>query len=153
VLAELPLTPNGKLDRKRLAGAAVAKTGVYVEARNETEAQVARIWSEVLGLERVGVEENFFTLGGHSLLATQVVSRLRQEFGLDIALRSMFEAPTVARLAQLITQAQEAATTQPALAAVSRGDGNFQQLVSHLQSLSAEDVKNLLSQKRSILSS
>jgi len=127
--------------------------GVYVAPRTATEAQVAQIWSEVLGLERVGVEENFFTLGGHSLLATQVVSRLRQEFGLDIALRSMFEAPTVARLAQVITQSQEEVTTLPALEAVSRGDGNFQQLVSHLQSLTAEDVKNLLSQKRSILSS
>ena len=153
VLAEMPLTPNGKLDRKRLAGAAAAQTGVYVAPRTATEAQVAQIWSEVLGLERVGVEENFFTLGGHSLLATQVVSRLRQEFGLDIALRSMFEAPTVARLAQVITQSQEEVTTEPALEAVSRGDGNFQQLISHLQSLSAEDVKNLLSQKRSILSS
>src|SRR5262249_30830492 len=153
VLAEMPLTPNGKLDRKRLRGAAVAKTGVYVGARNETEARVAQIWSEVLGLERVGVEENFFALGGHSLLATQVVSRLRQGVGLGSALRSMFEAPTVARLAQVIAQSQEEATTLPALEAVSRGDGNFQQLISHLQSLSAEDVKNLLSQKRSILSS
>jgi len=153
VLAEMPLTPNGKLDRKRLTGAAVAKSQGYVAPRNATETRVAQIWSEVLKLERVGVEENFFTLGGHSLLATQVVSRLRQEFAIDIPLRSMFEAPTVARLAQVIDQSQEETTTLPALEAVSRGEGNFQQLISQLQSLSAEEVKSLLSQKRSTLNS
>ena len=103
LLAELPLTPNGKLDRRALAGAEI-KGGAreYVAPRSVTEQRVAEIWSQVLGVKRVGVEENFFELGGHSLLATQAVSRLRAEFGVEIALRWMFEAPTVARLAKKI---------------------------------------------------
>jgi amino acid adenylation domain-containing protein len=100
VLETLPLTPNGKLDRAALPApdAAGSREGAYVAPRTPTEERMAATWAEVLGLERVGVEASFFDLGGHSLLATQVASRVREAFGVDLPLRALFEAPTVAEL-------------------------------------------------------
>jgi hypothetical protein len=79
-----------------------ARTGgeAYVAPRTPVEVTVAEIWAEVLGLDRVGIHDDFFELGGHSLLATQVVSRARDASGVDIAMRSLFERPTIAGLAQ-----------------------------------------------------
>ncbi len=100
VLDALPLTPNGKIDRRALPEPASATTEQeYVAPRTTVEEMVAGVWVEVLGVERVGVNDNFFDLGGHSLLATQVVARLRQACNVDLPLRSMFESPTVAQLA------------------------------------------------------
>ncbi len=100
VLETLPLTSNGKLDRAALPApdTAGARDGAYVAPRTPTEERTAGIWAEVLGLERVGVEASFFDLGGHSLLATQVAARVREAFGVDLPLRALFEAPTVAEL-------------------------------------------------------
>jgi acyl carrier protein len=69
------------------------------------EEDLARIWAEVLGLEQVGVHDNFFELGGHSLLATQIASRVRELYDVEVPLRSLFESPTIAQLAALITEA------------------------------------------------
>ena len=106
-LSTLPLTANGKVDRRALPapderGADPGLT--HVPPRGEVELRVAAIWSEVLRRERIGARDNFFELGGHSLLATQVLSRLRAAFGIDLALRALFDAPTVAGLAELIVQ-------------------------------------------------
>ncbi len=99
-LPRLPLLPNGKLDRRALpapdAAASPAAAARSAPPEGPLEEIVAAIWAEVLGVERVGAEEGFFTdLGGHSLLATQVVSRVRERLGIELPLRSLFEAPTV----------------------------------------------------------
>jgi acyl carrier protein len=104
-LERLPLTPNGKVDRKALPAPADSdRCGQeeYVAPRNDTEQALADIWCKVLGLARVGIHDDFFGLGGHSLTATQVVSRVREVLGVEIALRALFERPTVAQLAEAV---------------------------------------------------
>ncbi|MEA2693436.1 MAG: hypothetical protein QOJ16_2823, partial [Acidobacteriota bacterium] len=114
LLAALPLTPNGKVDRRALARldprAESGAEGAYVAPRTPVEELVSGIWSEVLAIEQVGAEDDFFGLGGHSLLATRVISRVRQAFGIDLALRSLFEATTVAAFAQEVESALAART-------------------------------------------
>src|SRR6185436_18346882 len=115
-LETLPLTPNGKLDRGALPIPDLAQPElekVYVAPRTEVETLLVNIWAQVLGLERVGVHDNFFELGGHSLLATQVVSRIRQAFQVELPLRTLFEAPTVAELARRLQQSEAGETLSP----------------------------------------
>ena len=104
VLDALPLTPNGKIDRKALPAPDQASYGArgYEAPVGEIETTLAQIWTEVLKLERVGRQDNFFELGGHSLLAMQVVSRVRQALGMELPLRDLFAAPTIARLGSRI---------------------------------------------------
>ena len=103
MLDELPLNANGKVNRKVLPEPETTGGTIgYVPPRTPTEQIVAGIWSEVLKLEQVGVEDNFFDLGGHSLLAAQVVSRVRTACKVELPLRALFEAGTVAALAQII---------------------------------------------------
>jgi amino acid adenylation domain-containing protein/non-ribosomal peptide synthase protein (TIGR01720 family) len=98
-LAELPLQPNGKVDRKRLPEvAAVVGAGVQVGPRNEVEEALCRIWAEVLGVERVGIHNNFFELGGDSILGIQIVARANQA-GLRLTAKHLFQYQTVAELA------------------------------------------------------
>ncbi|MGG4444259.1 phosphopantetheine-binding protein, partial [Brevibacillus fortis] len=104
-LEAMPLTPNGKIDRKQLPEpewAQVASTQEYVGPRNQKEELVATIWSQVLGIEKVGIQDNFFELGGHSLLATRVISRLRDMFAGEVPIRILFENPTVAELSEAL---------------------------------------------------
>ncbi|MCX4744348.1 amino acid adenylation domain-containing protein [Kitasatospora sp. NBC_01287] len=110
-LDHLPLTPNGKIDRKALpAPAAQPEASAQVAPRTPTEEAVTAIWREILGVESIGVHDNFFQLGGHSLLATRVTSRIRAALGVDLPVRTLFTAPTPAELA---TEIAESATAQP----------------------------------------
>ncbi|HEY0525842.1 MAG TPA: amino acid adenylation domain-containing protein, partial [Stellaceae bacterium] len=106
VLEALPLNANGKIDRKALPPPDLARGEVdYVAPRGATEEIVAGIWSEILGVDRVGAHDNFFDLGGHSLLATQVMSKLRTAVAIELPLRALFEAPTVAGLSSRLDAA------------------------------------------------
>ncbi len=99
-LESWPLLPNGKLDRKALpAPGEFDNARSFIEPRTPVEERLAKVFSAVLRVERVGVHDDFFALGGHSLLATQIVSRVREELGVELSLRALFEAPTVASLA------------------------------------------------------
>src|SRR5439155_11287711 len=107
LLDALPLTPNGKLDRKALPPpdlAGQSQDDGFVAPRTPVEEALARIWAEVLRVDQIGVNDNFFALGGHSLLATQLIARMHDAFEVDLPLRSLFEAPTVAGLAAAIAR-------------------------------------------------
>ncbi len=111
-ISAIPLLRSGKTDRQTLAAMAVASKGettTEVEhTTSRTETVIAAIWRSVLGLSHINVDQNFFDIGGHSLLATQVLSRVRTEMGVDINLRDLFAAPTVAALARDVDQRQGA---------------------------------------------
>jgi amino acid adenylation domain-containing protein len=113
----LPVTANGKLDRKALlASSERESTQAYVRPRNDTEQQVAAIWQEVLGVDKLGARDDFFELGGHSLLATRVASRISHVFGVDLPLRTLFERRELGELAAAIDRARESrADRRPAL--------------------------------------
>jgi amino acid adenylation domain-containing protein len=102
----LPLTPNAKVDRKALPapiwGQTESAAAAHIAPRNPFEEVLAGIWSQVLGVERVGVDDNFFEAGGHSLLATSFVSRVREVFQIELPLRRLFETPTLAGIAESI---------------------------------------------------
>ena len=124
VLDALPLTANGKLDRRGLPKPELkgSEGDGYVAPRTATEEILCGIWAEVLRVERVGVEDNFFEMGGHSLLATQVVSRVREVFEIELALQSLFEEPTVRGLARAV-EGGEKQEGVPRLVAVGREGG------------------------------
>ncbi|MFP2934480.1 condensation domain-containing protein, partial [Pyxidicoccus sp. 3LG] len=117
-LAALPLSPNGKLDRKALPAPDVQGESL-VPPSTPTEQVLASLWCNLLRIGAVGREGHFFALGGHSLLATQLVSRIRSAFGVELPLRAIFEAPTLAAQARRIDNLHhEKATAAPPLLAV-----------------------------------
>jgi amino acid adenylation domain-containing protein/non-ribosomal peptide synthase protein (TIGR01720 family) len=111
-LAALPLTLHGKVDLRALGLIAPTESGravqAFVEPRGRTEELLAGIWAEVLGLERIGAHADFFAAGGHSLLGVQVVSRVREVFGIELSLRDLFETPVLSALAQRVEEAGSA---------------------------------------------
>jgi len=109
VLDEWPLTPGGKIDLHALPKPDSAKLQgrTLVAPRTPVEQMLASIWSELLGLARVGIHDNFFESGGHSLLATQLISRVREKFQVEVALRQLFERPTIESFATVIEEAQQ----------------------------------------------
>ena len=140
-LEEMPLTPNGKLDRKalgRLALPELTPTEEWVAPRTPVERELARIWSELLGLpeDRVGVHDHFFDLGGHSLMATRVAARIEESFSVRLPLRTLFQAPTVAGLAERI-EAERPETTEAAAIA---------EALERIEELSEEEAAALLAE-------
>jgi amino acid adenylation domain-containing protein len=119
VLDALPLTPNGKVDRKALPAPDHSPRELkesYQAPRTPAEEMLVEIWAEILKLERIGIHDNFFDLGGHSLLATQVISRVRTAFQTEVALRTLFEMPTIAEFANAIVTERAATLDDGALA-------------------------------------
>ncbi len=108
ILEQMPLTPNRKVDRKALSAIGSDKLPVeasYEEPRTPGETALVTIWTNILGRDRIGIHDNFFALGGHSLLAVQVLSRIRAIYPVDLPLRTIFERPTIASLAQAVENA------------------------------------------------
>lgn len=145
-LTELPLTPNGKVDRRALPAPSAVPTpaaGPRTAPRNATENLVAGIWREILECDQLGIDDDFFHLGGHSLLATQIISRLSQALEVEIPVRMIFEAPTIASLARAVDEAQ----LQPASridSPVRREPSQAEKLLARLESLSEIEVEELL---------
>src|SRR5215831_1038134 len=127
-LEKLPLTPNGKVDRKALSQMEMAQGRTIEVSRsfpNPVAEVLASIWADVLGIDAVGLQDNFLELGGHSLLATRVFSRVREAFQVDLPIRALFDAPTLAELTMAVEQAM--ATTDaaaPPIRRIARG-GDF----------------------------
>ena len=115
VLERLPLTQNGKLDRRALPAPEAGSAREHRPARTPAEAVLCALFAEVLRVERVGLDDNFFELGGHSLLATRLISRVRASLGVELSIRSLFEAPSVGQLSQRLSS--EAGAVRRALTA------------------------------------
>ena len=127
VLDSLPLTPNGKVDRRALPAPDQARPELaeaYVAPRTPVEEALCSVWVEVLGVGRVGIHDNFFELGGHSLLATQAASRVRDALRVEVPLRWLFEAPSVAVLAPRVeSMLKGGAAPPPPVVRAARGEG------------------------------
>lgn len=141
-MEKLPLTANGKLDRRGLPepeGLRPELESGYAEPGTETEKKLAEIWAQVLGVEKVGVHDNFFDLGGHSMLATQIISRTRKMLQIELPLRRFFEAPTIAELVSVIGEIER--RNRLALLASELAE------VQELEGLSESEAKRLLEEE------
>lgn len=137
LLEELPLTPNGKIDRKALPDSQILRTDIqFVAARNPAEEVLSLIWAEVLNIEKVSIHDNFFEIGGHSLLATQLISRVRQDFDLELPLIYLFEKPTVAGVVEVMANLMGGQEVIDEIARV----------LQETEQLSAEEVQSMLAQ-------
>ncbi|NEB76150.1 hypothetical protein G3I40_13105, partial [Streptomyces sp. SID14478] len=107
VVDRWPIGPNGKLDRAALPSPSSLRPALatgYVAPRDDTERIITRMWQEALGLDRIGVHDDFFSLGGHSLLAVQIVGRIQEAFGCELPLGVLLRAPTIAAVGEWISQ-------------------------------------------------
>ncbi len=141
MLNALPLTPAGKIDRKALPFPGSARPELdtsFVAPTTPVEEELAKIWAEVLSLDQVGIQDNFFDLGGHSLLATQVISRVINTFNVELPIKSLFESPTVADMAVVITENM----------AKKAGGEELARMLAELESISDEEARKRLAEDR-----
>ncbi|OYD86628.1 hypothetical protein CDG77_34005 [Nostoc sp. 'Peltigera membranacea cyanobiont' 213] len=135
----LPLTPNGKINRHALPAPDLSQISLengFVAPHSPREKILADLWTELLGLEKVGIHDDFFEMGGHSLLAIQLISRLREAFSIQLPLRCLFESPTIAELAELLAAQQ-----------IEQAENNMlEQFLTEIDELSDEEVKQLLTE-------
>jgi acyl carrier protein len=136
-LGELPLSPHGKVDRRALPEPerSAASASLSTAPRNATEERLAALWSEVLGIARVGVEDNFLVLGGHSLLAMQLITRIRGAFNIDLPLRMLYETASLEELAVAVAGAEAARADAASLA----------ELLDELERMRPDEVQAALS--------
>jgi aspartate racemase len=139
LLQELPLMTNGKVDRQALPAPEVtrANSGDFIAPRGQTEQELAEIWSEVLRVERISVQDNFFDLGGHSLLATQLLSRIRSTFAVDLKLQDVFVSPTIEASADMIDTAL----------IMKSGDSRIDEALDMLEKLADDEVHVMLNDR------
>jgi surfactin family lipopeptide synthetase C len=140
VLESLPLSPNGKVDQRALPAPNrldLERQASYIAPRTPLEEVLAGIWAEVLGLEQVGVDDNFFALGGHSLLSTQIIAHVYELLQVELPLRSFFERPTVAEQTAVLLQNADQR----------RRIERTAQLLTELALLSENDVQEILEGK------
>jgi acyl carrier protein len=136
----LPLSANGKVDRRALPDPGNSRPNLdtpYAAPRTPIQKELAQIWDDVLSLDQVGIHDNFFDLGGHSLAASRVISRVIQTFQLDIPLRSLFDSPTVAEMARVITMNQARKASQEEL----------ERMLREVEAVSEEEAKTLLAKE------
>jgi acyl carrier protein len=124
LLNEFPLTPNGKIDRKALPAPEQAITEIYTPPSTPTEHTLVTIWEDLLGIDQVGIRDDFFGLGGHSLLATQLVSRIRDKLQVNLPLNALFDNPTVEGLATAIDTLHWAMSANNAAQDTAEHDGD-----------------------------
>jgi len=133
----LPQTPNGKTDRLRLPLPSRNRPDLenpFLPPRIEIETELAAIWAEVLGLDQVGIHDNFLELGGDSLLATRISAQLMRRFKVDLPINTLFESPTVAKMAEILLN-ERARTT---------GEEDLGRILREVESLSDEETRNHL---------
>ena len=162
LLPDLPLTPHGKVDVRALplpAGVRESTRQAFIEPRTPLEERIAAIWAEVLRVEKVGVRDGFFDLGGNSILATQVFARLRETFGFEVPMRTLFEEPTIERLAATIADLQASgagAEAETQRIAPRRAEGeapaaapkDAEKIRTDLAAMTPEAIRKLLAEKR-----
>ncbi|PHM36581.1 non-ribosomal peptide synthetase [Xenorhabdus innexi] len=141
VLAAFPLTPNGKLDRKSLPAPEMSAvvTHCYEAPQGRIETILAQIWQELLGLPRISRHDSFFELGGHSLMVVRLITRIKNQFMVDVPLTALFVSPKLTEQAELILSAQMSAI----------GENDIESLQSDLDSMSAEELMAILGESDS----
>jgi acyl carrier protein len=137
LMDKLPRTISGKVDRKALPAPGQLRAELeklFTPPRTPIEATLVEIWTEVLGIDRVGIDDNFFEMGGHSLLVFQVISRVREAFGVDLPLRALFEAPTIEQQALAVIEAQ----------LEQENDAEMAQLIQEISMLEGSQLEDLV---------
>src|SRR5262249_40216994 len=140
-LPAVPLLANGKVDLQALPapdGSPRELVGHYQPPQTPTQIFLAEIWAEILRVEKVGIQDNFFDLGGHSLLATQIIARIRQSLATELPVRLIFEAPTIEAFAAIMVADHEKSIRQ----------GSLEPLLCQVETMSDEEAAQQLIEER-----